>query len=405
MKPSSALRPILLLSDIGPCSNYTGGVVLAQQCRLLPPGELVAFIVQNRWLKPEPYADLAHLPTATVRKPDELYEPTQWKRGPVAAKLTEYYRSTVVRDRLVAQAVAYGRKHRVRGVWAVLEGQTVVRMAARVAKRLKVPLYSQVWDPISWWLQAHYVDRWNSDRTEADFRHALQISRSTAAPSWAMAEHLRQTYGVQSLPLIASYDRSQAHPPSLAPKNPGELVIAIVGQLYAADAWRQFLAMLRAAEWRVAGRNVRILYFGRTAPAGVPADRLKDAGWAGTGEIIQALAREADICYCPYPFTPDLEETARLSFPSKAVMYMAAGKPVFFHGPHYSSPAKYFAGNHAAAVCASMDPYVIHGMFRWLVNDTDEYAATAAKAHAAFLNDFTLDRLQAAFDEFLDRTS
>lgn len=397
--------PVLLLSDIGPCSNYTGGVAMAQLCRLFAPGELVAFVVQNRWLKPEPYADLDWLPTETVRKPDELYEPTQWRKGKAAAVVTEFYRSTVVRHRLIRQALAFGRKHKTGSVWVMLEGQTVVRMAVPVARGLRAPLHSQIWDPLSWWLRAHYVDGWNSARAEAEFRRALTTSRACAAPSWAMADHIAAAYGVRSLPLIMSYPSELARAPARSFRKPDEVTIAMVGQFYASEAWEAFVRALDEVDWTIAGRAVRIQYFGRTPPDNVRPDRLTDSGWMETDQIIARIGEDADICYCPYPFTAEMEETARLSFPSKAVLYMASGKPVFFHGPHYASPAGYFAKNHAAVVCSSLDPYAVHGLFRWLVNDSDVYAATAAKAHEAFLKDFTLDRLRDSLDQFLERAA
>ena len=49
---------LLLLSDFPPSTNFTGGQSLAEQCRALAPGSLVAFIALNPNLKPAPAEDL-----------------------------------------------------------------------------------------------------------------------------------------------------------------------------------------------------------------------------------------------------------------------------------------------------------------------------------------------------------
>ena len=153
----------LLLTDIPPSSNLTAGIVTAQMCRFVPQGELAIFCVLNRHLRPDPYPDLVEIPTRTVHKPNE-YNRRNRKLFPLdLAKtiVTEAFRRYTAPPSLIRQAIEYGRQQGATSLWAVLQGQTMVRMAGAVAEGLNIPLRAQVWDPLVWWLQAHGVDRFN----------------------------------------------------------------------------------------------------------------------------------------------------------------------------------------------------------------------------------------------------
>lgn len=393
----------LLLADIPPCSNYTGGIALAQQCRHLAPGELAAFVVLNSDLAPTPYEDLAWIPTAVVPKPRERRTETfkGLPVGRIGSVGAEFYKSTAVNRRLVAEAVRFGRAQRVDAVWAMVEGQTVTRMALPLARALGVPLFSQVWDPLSWWLKAHAVDRWNSRRALATFDRTIRASRRCATASWAMAEHFEQTYGVPSLPVITSHDPAHAKPPGATPSNPAEFVIGMLGQFYAPETWRSLTTALDGAGWRVGGRTVKVFYMGSNEVQGVPAENLINAGWRDPLEAISLLSINADVCYVPYPFEAAMEEVARFSFPSKAVLYMASGRPIFCHAPRYSSPARYFTDKGAAVVCSELGGNAVFGMLNWLARDRAMALNTAIRAHHALLNDFSPARQRESFFAFL----
>ena len=61
----------LLLTDIPPSSNLTAGIVTAQMCRFVAPDEVAIFCVQNPYLTPQLYDDLAGISMRVVRKPNE----------------------------------------------------------------------------------------------------------------------------------------------------------------------------------------------------------------------------------------------------------------------------------------------------------------------------------------------
>ena len=393
---------LLLLTDIPPSANYTGGVVLAEQLRAMNGHEVAVFVVLNPDLQPDLYPDLATLPLKIVPKPSEV---GYWDEGLDVTIREESRRSAFARTELVEQAAAFAREHRVEAVWSILEGQTVIRMANTLAQALNIPLYTQVWDPPSWWLTAHRVDPVNCVEVLEHFDEAIRNSRACATASWAMADHYSRVYGTSTVPIISSLDAEVAQRPAPVLRSETDLVIGMVGQFYAQDAWDTLLSGLAEADWRIGRREVKIYYLGSQPPPNLPAERLVHGGWMSQPDAIKALSQHADLCYCPYPFQDSFEEVARFSFPSKAMMYLAAGRPVVCHAPHYSSPSGYFVKNHAAAVCAELHPSAIYEVIKWIVIHPTIYERFCIAAREAFQEDFTHLSMRRNIARFLEGQS
>jgi hypothetical protein len=392
----------LLLTDIPPCSNYTGGLVVAQMCRFVPVGELAIFCVQNAHLRPAVIPDLSHIPLTTVRKPNEnAYQRVWMMRHPPGTWLAETVARCVVVPRLVRKAVDYGRKHQVQSLWAILEGQTLVRMARAVANGLGVPLRAQVWDPLDWWLDAHGVDPVSRLLDRALFEKAIRASASCATASWEMARVYSGAYGIPAIPVISSLDCKLAARTYPRQDRANRLVLGMAGQFYAADTWRLLVQALTDAGWKVGGRNVHLRVYGSQRPADTPPERVEFRGWVPQDVLVRELSEFCDLLYCPYPFGARMEKVSRLSFPSKLVTYLAAGRPIIFHGPDYSSPATYLRERHAGLVCDSQRPDAIYRSIQRLAEDEALYSTLATAGQQAFLADFTLDRMRVNTRSFL----
>jgi glycosyltransferase involved in cell wall biosynthesis len=178
----------------------------------------------------------------------------------------------------------------------------------------------------------------------------------------------------------------------------------MAGQFYAAEEWSNLIRSLEAANWSVLGRKVRIQILGAHKPDyGSELPQIDFLGWKSQQEAVQILS-QADILYCPYPFSADMEEVSRLSFPSKLVLYMVSGRPVLFHGPSWSSPGQYMEEVRAGVICGELSGNAVYGALERLVIDPEFYAEAATNAHAAFLRDFTLERMQERLYQFLGTT-
>jgi len=118
-------------------------------------------------------------------------------------------------------------------------------------------------------------------------------------------------------------------------------------------------------------------------------------------EAIKVLS-EVDMLYLPYWFSSEFREEATLSFPSKLVTYLAAGRPIVFHGPDYASPAKYLERNNAALFCNSLESDKIIETIQLLIMDSTLYGNLARNGTSAFMRDFTCDTMKANFCKFLE---
>ena len=397
---------VLLLTDIPPCSNLTAGLVLEQLCRFMPRGSLVCFTVLNPHLSVRVSSDLEWIPVAYARKPWEvaIRWPQSSSLGSVSAWIVEEYHSRISTRNLLKKAEIFARTCGIDAIWAVLEGQTMVRMALPLAERLGVPLFTQVFDPLSWWLRAHGTDAHHSRAALVQFNRTLQASEACATASKAMAEAYSTLYGTRCVPVISSHDATIAARPSHALSSGSEVTIAMAGQFYAADEWNSLIRGLEVANWMIAGRKVRLRVLGAHKPDyGSDLPQIEFLGWKSQPEAVQILS-QADILYCPYPFDAEMEEVSRLSFPSKLVLYLASGRPILFHGPTWSSPGRYMAEVRAGAICGALVSTAVYDELQRLVIDPIHYKEAALNAHAAFRRDFTLERMEESFFEFLGRT-
>lgn len=395
----------LLLTDIPPCHNYTAGLVTAQVCRALQPGELAAFVILNKDLNPEPEPDLNWIPTAFFTKPEEQGRPELIRRD--AGEFGVFVNETRTRvsrtAQLIREAVRFGREQEVDQVWAILQGQTMVRVSRRVAKALRVPLKTQIWDPLSWWHRARNVDRVNRYFDNREMARLLRESAVVAAPSQAMARHITQAYGTKSIPLIASVNVADSHEPARGFLGEKELVIGMAGQFYAMEGWQALCDALDANDWTVEGRRVVLKTLGGSAPPNrIPPENVQYGGWLEQKDAIAFLSRECDVLYCPYPFSDEMEEVSRYSFPSKIVIYLAAGRPVLFHGPDYSSPFQYLRENEAGLLCSELGSAAIVETLRRIVLSPDLYRDLTTAGRAAFLRDFTLEKQRRVVHEFIE---
>ena len=84
-------------------------------------------------------------------------------------------------------------------------------------------------------------------------------------------------------------------------------------------------------------------------------NRIEKLGYLPQDKTIRHLS-ECDILYCPYFFDEKRKEISKTGFPSKLSTCLAAGKPVFYHGPDYGSPSIFLKKHDAAATRRRVNP-------------------------------------------------
>lgn len=396
----SKSKKFLLLTDIPPCRNFTAGLVLDQLCSFLPEGSVSCFTVLNRELDPE----ITHqeIQTQIVSKPREhKLRHFLGRLGALECYIAERYTDKVTVSRIARQAAAFGRNFGADAVWCVVQGQTMIRLANKVAELMNVPLLTQVWDPPTWWLRANKVDSWSQKLILADFASAMRKSERFAAASWAMAEKYQDLYGCSSVPVIPSLDAILAKPPAEKINSDDELTIGMAGQLYSVSEWENLLLTLQHSNWKVGKRSVKVKVLGRALSLNSnTAMNVEFLGWRSQAESIEILS-QLDVLYCPYWFDPVFKEEASLSFPSKLTTYLAAGRPVFFHGPEYASPARFLKQHNAGALCHDLARTTIYNNLEQLASDVDFYKSLAINGSRAFHEHLTLNTMRNNFAKFL----
>ena len=392
---------ILLLTDMPPCTNYTAGIVLEQLCSFLPAGSVACYSAVDKSVRPDVPPTMLSSPMRTTVRPREHWHVLPGILGDAVSLMMEPMTAVTGVRRIARDAVEMGRDFGADRVWCILEGQTLIRLALHVAKALRVPLHTQVWDPPGWWLRYNQVDPITRRGVLRTFGRAVQQSAACAGASWAMAETYSARYGVRSIPVVPGLAPQLAKEPATAPHDRNEIAIVVAGQIYASREWESLLAALDSVSWRLAGKDVKIIVLGRyvNLRANAPAS-IHFLGWHTQHETIDLLA-SADVLYCPYWFDPTFEEEARLSFPSKLTSYLAAGRPVFFHGPEYASPARFLRENQAAFLCHSLEPRQVVGQLAHILTDRDAYASATRHGRAAFDRYLTTASMKASFYEFL----
>ena len=397
---------ILLLTDLPPCEEYTAGLVLSAMARFVPAGSLCCFAVVNPTIPVRISPEFSGLPIEFHRKPNEnwTWVPRRrpFGRGANAfVNAGERLTNAWSVNPLIDKAVAFAHAQGVDRIWAVLEGQTMIRMAEPVAERLGVPLHTHVWDPFSWWATANGLDPRTTNSVQAMLDRAVSRSKAVATASQPMADLYTERFGARALPVIASHPGGLAKTPPPKISSDGKLLIGMAGQFYAAAEWLSLLEAMRAANWTIAGREVHIVVMGPQRPPQMDERHITFLGWKTQAQAAEILSC-CDLLYCPYPFNPAMREVSEFSFPSKLVLYLAAGRPIVFHGPDYSAPAAYVRRNECGLVADRLFPSAVYNAFERLITTPELYESSAESSKRAFAQDFTLISMQRAFSQFLD---
>jgi glycosyltransferase involved in cell wall biosynthesis len=216
-----------------------------------------------------------------------------------------------------------------------------------------------------------------------------------------MAHQYAKDYGTKTLAFLPSIDSRIALPPAAEIHTGHDLIIGMAGQLYATEEWKALVTALDAVDWRISGRDVQIRFLGKKSPLSAnKSGRIEYLGWH-TQENCVKLLSEADILYLPYWLNPAFDIEARFSFPSKLTTYLAAGRPVLFHGPEYAAAAIFLKDTEAGLACYSNKHSEIIEILTTLATDMSLYSRLTQNGRKAFDKYLTLSSLRKSFATFL----
>ncbi len=313
----------------------------------------------------------------------------------------ETYREIFTNKRLTEEVVGFGQMVEADMLWCVLQGQTEIRLALPVARKLGIPYIAHLWDPHYLWVDAHAVDRISQEIVFRRLAKTFKNSHGIAAASWAMAEQYQRDYGVKAIPIVTSVDSRSAIAPAKKMHETDEFIIGAAGKLYPEEVWRALFNALNTVNWKIGKKNIKIRILSRDVTLSTDGKmNVEFLGWRPQEEAIRLLSG-ADVLYCPYWFDPYFETVVRLSFPGKLTTFLAAGRPVFFHGPEFASPARFLTQNDAGIICNSIESSVIVETLSKLISNPDLYARLSENGRKAFDKYLTLDSMRRYFAELL----
>ncbi len=357
---------MLLLVNSPPWGKGTGEHYLRSLAEHLPRGALCRYsIVQQE--PPGDHSEWLGFPSAvtTFRLP----------ALPVLSSIAYLrFRMRGLRP-LLRSVFSFSERERPQMIWAVLSSPLIYLLAHRVAAALKIPLLVSVLDPPDYLAKNLHLDPFARRNANQQFSRCMRSSRRVAVMSEQMAEEYGRIYGA-----ACTVVRSGVHPSLWAAERAAtaeasELVIGFAGSMYAKGEWRALLRSIESVKGVLHGRRVKIRFVGRWPRLGMPRTALVEHHEPVSPAEAIRLMSEVDFCYLPYWFDRSYARTVQLSFPSKLSAYVAAGRPVLYHGPAGSTPTRFLArypvgvccgSNQAAPLVAAMEhcagnPELLHG--------------------------------------------
>lgn len=348
-------RRVLAVSRVTPNQAGVGSVFLRPLLRAYPQDRIVFATWNHEGVRdwPSELNGLAHHVVSAVPEYGFpfggrlLRRLTRWHH-------TRYARAVPMRRALRA-LVTIGKQQGVEAVWITLASPTEIQLAAPLAQALGVPLLTMVWDPPQHYLRLFWgLEGRALAEIECAFACAIRASETCAVASDAMKAEYERRYRVPCVPLIHGFPRSEWRQPRSTANDERSFVIGYAGSIYAHEEWRSLLRALGQCGWRIDGRDVVLRVLASTLHTDtVDPVRIEHLGWRQTAETLRLLS-EVDISYVPYWFDRRHSEAVRLCFPNKIPTYLAAGRPIFFHGPPDSTPARFLDEYKVGVVCHSV---------------------------------------------------
>ncbi len=403
--PSQRSVPrVLMLAGWSPSSSHHAGTVFQQELvRHYPAGKLWCFsVVPDRDLPPS--GEFGGAPIRYARCAPEWGAMGTGQFAAASAFLVQQYARRFRIPDLVRQAVEFGRENGAEVVWAVLSRPTLIYLAEPVAKALDAPLVTTVMDPPERFAGRRRWGRRSREAITAVFQGALAASIRCSVASTTMQEEYKRRYGVDSVVLIHGLPASAHRPAATKIESESRFVIGIAGSIYATETFQSLLSALWAADWRIAGRSVVVRVLGARMPSMTAPQQgqmhIEYLGWRSLEETLDVMS-EVDVAYLPYWFDGSQRLSVRLCFPNKLSAYVAAGRPVLYHGPEDASPTRFFQRHPVGLCCHSLAAKDILHCLRRFAEDPDLYARAGQQCRIAAEDELNLNVFLRRFAELI----
>ena len=366
---------ILLLCDVPPCNNYSGGIHLNQLVEsLLNAGHRVYCFCA---ISPELSPAVSEMMNKAVDfcvaiKPDECSVGTGGQKK---------YEQSI--RRITQKCVRYARKNNITKIWCPLQGEVLAKVLDELSKAMAIPYVVQIWDPVEWWAHVCKFDEARTTKLLAKYDELVDGAYRCMTASPNMTSWYEKRFGDKKFVEVTTMLRDDCMPKS---KTAGQkFVIAIAGQAYASNGIESLLDALEAMNWRYDGKSIYFQHYGNGG-GGINFDKYNPERVQLMGNYAQAdLAKQlakVNLLYCPYFFSMDavFKKVAELSFPSKLITYLSIGQvPILSHAPNYSSVDTFCAKNKCAFRIDSDDAQKVERTLKSILANYEDEKADIVK--------------------------
>jgi hypothetical protein len=350
---------IIILSDVPPDAGYTAGQVLYQAIAGLSEFQFRFYWLNQSRLDarvtlPPNCNSMAMVSTGYGRLVTVLVRACNFllRHAPLFAKPVFAVKAGLGLVSLLATSVGLGlmiRRDPSRLVWFVVQGERPVIAYRIVSWIARKPYLLQQWDPLSWWMGHRRYPRRIIRVAQGLLSGLEQKAQVNIVPSDAWKEQL-EAQGKSAIRLD-NFIRQQLldEPRFLAIRDPHALHAVFAGQFYAGQELTRIVGALTMV-LQPSGRKLVIHLFGSSTPVHLAGSEVISHGHLARDELIRRISKW-DIALLPYPTAAGHEETARLSFPSKARVYLAAGLPILACAPAFSGVHRFLDGHYRNNYC------------------------------------------------------
>lgn len=335
---------IALLTDVPPDDKYTAGQVLNGIISKLPK-----YNFNLHWLNQSNLDDNLHLPDNckvvhqySLRRDGFLLFCSRvvnyfGRRWPKASPLLVLPRITIylISFFLFTMSLAIRmRKEKAGTVWLVVQGDKLVLCYWLAMLISRKPYILHQWDPLSWWMGHRQYPKWSQKIVGSMLSRLESRARLNIVPSDAWRD-LLTSQNKKAIRLDNFIEESVfSDRKYISIREPGSFHAVFLGQFYANSELIQLISsLIPILDFHK--KKLVIHYFGSGQPPVVAGCHFVSHGYVRRNELIRKISKW-ELALLPYPVEAGHEETARLSFPSKCRVYMAAGLSILSLAPKLS---------------------------------------------------------------------
>jgi hypothetical protein len=329
---------ISIISDVPPCSNYTAGQVLRKIINQL---DNISF--NFSWLNQSNLSLCESLPInchltflENFGKNNFLVYLSSFfnKLPPIFKSYVLLYRSFFFGLILVEASIRLRSANKKTDLyWLVLQGENLIFIYFLLTFFNKKPFILHQWDPYSWWANHRKHPKWFYSINKylllsLEKKAYLNIVPSDAWKQKLINENKKAIRLDNFIDISTKFKLVQL-------KQPKIFNAVFIGQTYAIFELRKIVKILTQI-LNDEGLKLILHYYG---PDSSLSEKLNcnvvNHGFNNHKNFYQTISKY-DIALLPYPAF-DNSETAQLSFPSKARVYLGSGLPILGFLPNFSS--------------------------------------------------------------------